>query len=67
MAVPESIRALKHSLHELLSWDNLLVLLSPVNYEAVLMSVSQSSNCEESFSFNMGISCNNEFSRDNFF
>ena len=44
-----------------------LVLLSPVNSEAVSMSVSQSSNCEESFPFNMGISCNNEFSRDVFF
>ena len=44
-----------------------LVLLSPVNFEAVSMSVSQSSNCKESFPFNMGISCNNEFSRDVFF
>ena len=44
-----------------------LVLLSPVNSEAVSMPVSQSSNCEESFPFNMGISCNNEFSRDVFF
>ena len=38
-----------------------LVLLSPINSEAVSMSVSQSSNCEESFPFNVGISCNNEF------
>ena len=38
-----------------------LVLLSPISSEAVVMSVSQSSNCEESFPFNMGISCNNEF------
>ena len=30
-----------------------LVLLSPVNFETVSMSVSQSSNCEESFPFNM--------------
>ena len=44
-----------------------LVLLSPVNSEAASMSVSHSSNCEESFPFNMGISCNNEFSRDVFF
>ena len=44
-----------------------LVLLSPVNSMAVSMSVSQSSNCEESFPFNIGISCNNEFSRDVFF
>ena len=44
-----------------------LVLLSPINSEAVLMSVSQSSNCEESFPFNMGISCNNELSKDVFF
>ena len=44
-----------------------LVLLSPVNSEAVSMSVSQSSNCEESFPFNMGMSCNNELSRDVFF
>ena len=43
-----------------------LVLLSPVHSEVVSMSVSQSSNCEESFPFNMGISCNNEFSRDVF-
>ena len=44
-----------------------LVLLSPVNSEAVSMSVSQSSNCEESFPFNMAMSCNNELSRDVFF
>ena len=43
-----------------------LVLLSPVNSEAVSMSVSQSFNCEESFPVNIGISCNNEFSRDVF-
>ena len=41
-----------------------LVLLSPVNFEAVSMSVSQSYNCEESFPFNMRISCNNKLSRD---
>ena len=35
-----------------------LVLLSPINSEAVSMSVSQSSNFEESFLFNVGISCN---------
>ena len=44
-----------------------LVLLSPINSEVVSMSVSQSSNCEESFLFNMGISCNNELSRDIFY
>ena len=44
-----------------------LVLLSPVNSEAVSMPVSQSSNCEESFPFNVGISCNNELSKDVFF
>ena len=44
-----------------------LVLLTPVNSEVVSMSVSQSSNCEESFPFNMGISCNSELSRDVFF
>ena len=44
-----------------------LVLLSPVNSEEVSMSVSHSSNCEDSFPFNMGISCKNEFSRDFFF
>ena len=44
-----------------------LVLLSPVNSQAVSMSVSQSSNCEESFPFNVGISCNNELSKDVFF
>ena len=44
-----------------------LVLLSPVNSEAVSMIVSQSPNCEESFPFNMGMSCNNELSRDVFF
>ena len=43
-----------------------LVVLSPVNSEAVSMSVSQSSYCEESFPFNMGISCNNELSTDVF-
>ena len=31
-----------------------LVLLSPVNSEAVSMSVNQSSNCEESFSIQYG-------------
>ena len=44
-----------------------LVLLSPINSEAVSMSVSQSSYCEESFPFNVGISCNNELSKDVFF
>ena len=40
-----------------------LVLLSPVNSEAVSMSVSQSSSCEESCPFNVGISCNKELSK----
>ena len=31
-----------------------LVLLSPINSEAVSMSVSQSSSCEESFPFQYG-------------
>ena len=44
-----------------------LVLLVPVNSEAFSMSVSQSSNWEESLPFNMVISCNNELSRDVFF
>ena len=44
-----------------------LVLLSPVNSEPVSMSVSQSSNCEETLPFNMGTSCNNEFPRDVYF
>ena len=45
----------------------ILVLLSPVNSEAALMSVSQSSSCEESCPFKVGISCNKELSRDVFF
>ena len=44
-----------------------LVLLLPVNSEAVSISVNQSSSCEESCSFNVGISCNKELSRDVFF
>ena len=44
-----------------------LVLLSPVNSEGVLISVSQSSSCEESCPFNVGISCNKELSKDVFF
>ena len=44
-----------------------LVLLSPINSEAVSMSISQSSNCEESLPFKVGISCNNEVSKDVFF
>ena len=44
-----------------------LVLLSPVNFEAVSISVSQSSNCEESCQFNVGMSCNKELSKDVFF
>ena len=42
------------------------VLLLPVNSEAVSMSVSQSSSCEESCPFNMGISCNKELSKEYF-
>ena len=45
----------------------ILILLSPVNSEAVSMSVSQSSSCEESCPFNVGISCNKELPRDVFF
>ena len=45
----------------------ILVLLSPVNSEVVSMSVSQSSSCEESCPFNVGISCNEELSKDVFF
>ena len=45
----------------------ILVLLSPVNSEAVSMSVSQSSSCEESCPFKVGISCRKELSRDVFF
>ena len=44
-----------------------LVLLSPINSEAVSISVSQSSNCEESCPFKVGISCNKELSKDVFF
>ena len=44
-----------------------LVLLSLVNSEAVSMSVRQSSSCEESCPFNVGISCNKELSKDVFF
>ena len=45
----------------------ILVLLSPVNSEAVSMSVSQSSSSEESCPFKVGISCNKELSKDVFF
>ena len=41
-----------------------LVLLSPVNSEAISISVSQSSNCQESCPFKVGISCNKELSKD---
>ena len=44
-----------------------LVLLSPVNSKAILISMSQSSSCEESCPFNVRISCNKEFSKDVFF
>ena len=44
-----------------------LVLLLPVNSEAVSISVSQSSSCKESCPFNIGMSCNKELSRDVFF
>ena len=48
------------------AWAN-LVLLSPVNSEAVSISVRQSPSCEESCPFNVSISCNKELSRDVFF
>ena len=44
-----------------------LVLLLLVNSEAVSISVNQSSSCEESCPFNMGMSCNKELSKDVFF
>ena len=44
-----------------------LVLLSPVKSEAVLISVNQSSNCEESFPARIVISCSKEFTKDIFF
>ena len=44
-----------------------LVLPLLVNSEAVSMSMSQSSSCEESCPFNVGISCNKELSTDGFF
>ena len=44
-----------------------LVLLLPVNSEAVSISINQSSSCGESCPFNMSISCNKELSRDVFF
>ena len=44
-----------------------LVLLLPVSSQAVSIFVSQSSSCEESCPFNMGISCNKELSREVFF
>ena len=44
-----------------------LVLLSPVKPEAVLISVNQSSNCEESLLSSTVISHSNELSRDVFF
>ena len=44
-----------------------LVLFLFVNSEAFSISVNQSSSCEESCPFNMGISCNKELSRDVFF
>ena len=43
-----------------------LDLLSPVNSEAVSISMSQSSNYEESCPFKVGISCNKELSEDVF-
>ena len=44
-----------------------LVLLFPVKSEAVLISVNQSSNCEEKFLFRIVISCSREFTKDVFF
>ena len=49
-----------------LAWAN-LVLLSFVNSVAVSISVNQSSSCEESCPFKMGMSCNKVFSKDVFF
>ena len=44
-----------------------LVLLLPVKSEVVLISVNQSSNCEEAFPSSTVISHSNELSRDVFF
>ena len=44
-----------------------LVLHLPVKSEAVLISVNQSSNCEEWFPFKIVISCSKEFTKDVFF
>ena len=41
-----------------------LVLLLPVKSEAVLITIYQSSNCEELFPFKIVISCNKEFTKD---
>ena len=49
-----------------LAWASLVLLLL-VNSTALSMSVNQSSSCEESCPFKMGISCNKVFSRDVFF
>ena len=43
-----------------------LVLLSPVRSEVVLISVNQSSNCEELFLFRIVISFSKEFTKDVF-
>ena len=44
-----------------------LVLLSLGKSEAVLISINQSSNCEESLPWNIGISWNRVFTKDVFF
>ena len=49
-----------------LAWANLVLLLL-LNSAALSMSVNQSSSCEESCPFKMGISCNKVFSREVFF
>ena len=44
-----------------------LVLLLPVNSEAVSISLNQSSNCEESLPLKIVISCSRVFTKDVFF
>ena len=44
-----------------------LVLLLPVQSEAVLISMSQSSNCEELLTLKITISCSKVFTKDVFF
>ena len=44
-----------------------LVLLLPVKSEAILISMSQSSNCEELLPLKIAISCSKVFTKDVFF